>query len=127
MLGSKVIFAPIIKAFDPGDRRMLDAAKRFFAPYRSPEAKVLPAQYIEKDGLWTATNVHIMIIMYNKKLVSEQEKPQTWSDLFNPKWRVMAIRSASLPGWSILSRVFNISSGKGFPPDREILKRVPML
>jgi iron(III) transport system substrate-binding protein len=40
---------PLGDLFWSGDVAVLDAAKKFFAPYRSPEAKVLPSQYIEKD------------------------------------------------------------------------------
>jgi len=28
-----------------------------------------------------------MVIMYNKSLVKESEKPKAWKDLFLPKWK----------------------------------------
>ncbi|MGE5855505.1 MAG: hypothetical protein ACM34C_02985, partial [Syntrophaceae bacterium] len=56
---------PLCDVFWSGDVAVLDAAKEFFMPYRSPQARVLPAGYVDKTDRWTSTNTHVMIIMVN--------------------------------------------------------------
>jgi iron(III) transport system substrate-binding protein len=118
---------PLGDLFWSGDVAVLDAAKSYFAPYRSPEARVLPPQYIEKDNLWTATNVHIMVIMYNKKLVSEQEKPQTWSDLFNPKWKGKMVMANPEKSGSAYAKVYGIYKLYGWDGLKKLIANVKIL
>ncbi len=118
---------PLGDLFWSGDVAVLDAAKKFFAPYLSPEAKVLPPQYIEKENLWTATNVHIMIIMYNKKLVSEQEKPQTWADLLTPKWKgKIAIANPEKSG-SAYAKVYGVYKLYGWDGLKKLIANAKIL
>lgn len=118
---------PLGDLFWSGDVAVLDAAKKFFAPYRSPEAKVLPTQYIEKDGLWTATNVHIMVIMYNKKLVNEQDKPQTWSDLFNPRWKGKIVMANPEKSGSAYAKVYGIYKLYGWDGLKKLIANAKVL
>ncbi|MDP2840139.1 MAG: ABC transporter substrate-binding protein [Syntrophales bacterium] len=78
---------PLCDVFWSGDVAVLENAKENFQTYRSPEAKALPAGYVEKEARWSACNVHVMIIMVNKSLVKETEMPKSWKDLFDPKWK----------------------------------------
>lgn len=118
---------PLGDLFWSGDVAVLDAAKKFFAPYRSPESKVLPPQYVEKDALWTATNVHIMIIMYNKKLVSEQEKPQTWADLFHPKWKGKIVMANPEKSGSAYAKVYGIYKLYGWDGLKKLIANTKVL
>jgi len=118
---------PLGDLFWSGDVAVLDGAKKFFAPYRSPESKVLPPQYVEKDALWTATNVHIMIIMYNKKLVSEQEKPQTWSDLFNPKWKGKIVMASPEKSGSSYAQVYGLYKLYGWDGLKKLIANAKVL
>jgi iron(III) transport system substrate-binding protein len=118
---------PLGDLFWSGDVAVLDAAKKFFAPYPSPEAKVLPLQYIEKDNLWTATNVHIMIIMYNKKLVNEQEKPQTWADLLNPKWKGKIVMANPEKSGSAYAKVYGIYKLYGWEGLKKLIANAKIL
>jgi iron(III) transport system substrate-binding protein len=78
---------PLCDVFWSGDVAVLENAKENFQTYRSPEAKALPAGYVEKDARWTASNAHVMIIMVNKSLVKANDMPKSWKDLFDPKWK----------------------------------------
>lgn len=118
---------PLGDLFWSGDVAVLDAAKKFFAPYASPEAKVLPPQYIEKDNLWTATNVHIMIIMYNKTLVSEQEKPQAWVDLLNPKWKGKIVMANPEKSGSAYAKVYGIYKLYGWEGLKKLIANAKIL
>ena len=78
---------PLGDVFWSGGFGTLGAYKDYLAPYVSPESKGLQKQFIEKNNLWTGVNVHVMVIMYNTKLVDKNELPKKWTDLFDPKWK----------------------------------------
>jgi iron(III) transport system substrate-binding protein len=78
---------PLCDVFWSGDVAVLENAKENFQGYRSPEAKALPASFVEKEARWTASNSHVMIIMANKSLVKPADMPKTWKDLINPTWK----------------------------------------
>jgi iron(III) transport system substrate-binding protein len=118
---------PLGDLFWSGDIAVLDAAKKFFMPYKSSEAKVLPPQYIEKDNLWTATNVHIMIIMYNKKLVSEQEKPQAWADVLNPKWKGKVVMANPEKSGSAYAKVYGMYKLFGWDGLKKLIANAKIL
>lgn len=40
-----------------------------------------------RDGLWFTSNVSPYGIVYNTGLVADEEAPQTWTDLLDPKWK----------------------------------------
>jgi iron(III) transport system substrate-binding protein len=50
-------------------------------------AKRLPAQYVDKDGYWIATNVYIQTPAFNTNLVPKGTEPRTYEDLLDPKWK----------------------------------------
>ena len=68
---------PLCDVFWSGDVSVLENAKENFQSYRSPEAAGLPAGYVEKEGRWTASNAHVMVVMVNKALVKDTEAPKT--------------------------------------------------
>jgi iron(III) transport system substrate-binding protein len=78
---------PLCDVFWSGDVAVLENAKENFQTYRSPEAKALPAGYVEKEARWTASNAHVMIIMVNKSIVKAGDMPKNWKDLLDPKWK----------------------------------------
>jgi iron(III) transport system substrate-binding protein len=118
---------PLGDLFWSGDIAVLDAAKAYFMPYRSPEAKGLPSHYIEKDSLWTSTNVHIMIIMYNKKLVSEQEKPKGWADLLTPKWKGKVVMANPEKSGSAYAKVYGLYKLYGWDGLQKLLANAKIL
>lgn len=61
--------------------------KENFEPYISPEAKGIPAEFLDPGNRWSGTNIHVMVIMYNSNLVDKKDLPKKWSDLFDPKWK----------------------------------------
>jgi iron(III) transport system substrate-binding protein len=61
--------------------------KGLFEPYLSREAgNFFPGQ-VPADRVWSPFTTMPYVIMYNKKLVSEAEKPKAWKDVLDPKWR----------------------------------------
>lgn len=62
------------------------SAPDLFEPYASPELANIQPEMIDETGYNTPFAATIMVIMYNKDLVSEEEAPRTWADLADPKW-----------------------------------------
>jgi iron(III) transport system substrate-binding protein len=118
---------PLGDVFWSGDVAVLDNAKSYFMSYKSPEAKVLPANYVEKDNLWTSTNVHIMIIMYNKKLASESEKPLAWKDLFLPKWKGKIVMANPEKSGSAYAQVYGLYKLYGWDGLKRLIDNAKIL
>ena len=68
-------------------RALLITNKTYFAPYRSKEADAIPAEFRDPDGLWTGTNLHLLVITQNTKAMPVADGPKTWSDLLDPKYK----------------------------------------
>lgn len=118
---------PLGDVFWSGDVAVLDNGKTNFMSYKSPEAKVLPPNYVEKDNLWTSTNVHIMIIMYNKKLVSESEKPLAWKDLFLPKWKGKIVMANPEKSGSAYAQVYGLYKLYGWDGLKKLIANAKIL
>jgi iron(III) transport system substrate-binding protein len=118
---------PLGDIFWSGDVAVLDNAKSNFMSYKSPEAQVLPPHYIEKEHLWTSTNVHIMIIMVNKKLVSESEKPLEWKDLFLPKWKGKIVMANPEKSGSAYAQVYGLYKLYGWDGLKKLMANAKIL
>ena len=69
------------------NRALLDSNKAYFAPYKTKDAEAVPAQFRDPEGLWTGTNVHLLVILQNTKALPEAGGPKGWSDLLDPKYK----------------------------------------
>jgi iron(III) transport system substrate-binding protein len=61
--------------------------KGLFEPYLSKEAGGFFPGQVPADRVWTPFTTMPYVIMYNKKLVSEAEKPKAWKDVLDAKWK----------------------------------------
>ncbi len=68
-------------------RILLQSNKTQLAPYASKNKDAVPAQFRDPDDLWIGTNVHLLVILQNTKLVPADAGPKTWADLLDPKWK----------------------------------------
>jgi iron(III) transport system substrate-binding protein len=68
-------------------RTLLRANKALLAPYASKNKDAVPAQFRDADDAWIGSNVHILVILQNTKLIPENEGPKSWADLMDPKWK----------------------------------------
>lgn len=46
-----------------------------------------PPEYRDPDGYWIATNAYFLCPGVNTQMVPANERPQTYEDLLNPKWK----------------------------------------
>ncbi len=68
-------------------RSLLQTNKAYFAPYKSKENAAIPADFLDPDNLWTGTNVHLLVVTQNTKVLGAGEGPKTWNDLLDPKYK----------------------------------------
>ncbi len=75
--------------------------KGLFEPYLSKESGGFFPGQVPADRVWTPFTTMPYVIMYNKKLVSEAEKPKAWKDVLDAKWKgKVAYADASKSGSS---------------------------
>lgn len=93
------------------------AKKALFEPYVSGEAAKFVPGLAPADNVWTPFTALVWGIMYNKKLVSEAEKPRAWGDVLAPKWKgKVAFADATKSGSSYTTLVTWLTlHGKGEP------------
>jgi iron(III) transport system substrate-binding protein len=79
--------APQADLFWSSSANTLGAFKPLFEPYRSPEAASIPATLAEPTNLWTASNVHLVTAMVNRKHLGGNPEPKVWKDLLDVRWK----------------------------------------
>ena len=93
--GSGVVFRRIASERDRplGDivwgvsRTLLRANKPLLAPYASKNKDAVPASFRDADDHWIGTNVHLLVILQNTKLIPADAGPKAWADLLDPQWK----------------------------------------
>lgn len=118
---------PLCDVFWSGDVAVLENAKENFQGYRSPEAKALPAGYVEKEARWTASNAHVMIIMVNKSLVKAGETPKNWKELFDPKWKGKIVMANPEKSGSAYAQVYGIHKLYGWDGIHKLIVNAKIL
>ena len=68
-------------------RTLLRANKALLAPYASKNKDAVPAGFRDPDDHWLGTNVHLLVILQNTKLVPAAAGPNSWADLIDPQWK----------------------------------------
>jgi iron(III) transport system substrate-binding protein len=61
--------------------------RKLLASYRTPEAKAIDEQLVDKEGFWTAYYVNSYVLGWNTKVVKREDVPRTYEALLNPKWK----------------------------------------
>ncbi|HLX29081.1 MAG TPA: extracellular solute-binding protein [Casimicrobiaceae bacterium] len=80
-LKADVLQASVLTAFQEAK------AKGWLAKYTSPEGTKYLKAFSDPDGYFVSAYVIPMAIAYNPRLVAEADRPKTWQDLLDPKWR----------------------------------------
>ncbi len=61
--------------------------RKLLASYRSPEAKAIDEDLVDKEGYWTAYYVVTYVLGWHTKLVKREDVPKTYEALVEPKWK----------------------------------------
>ena len=68
-------------------RTLLRANKALLAPYVFKNRDAVPAMFRDPDGLWLGTNVHLLVILQNTRLIPPDAGPKSWNDLLTRNGR----------------------------------------
>jgi len=115
---------PLSDVFWSGSVGTLKAFEQYFAEYRSPEDAAIPSEYLSPNGLWASCMAHVMVIMYNKDLISPSDVPTTWEDLFNPKWQGKIAMGNPETSGSSYAQFYGILDLYGWQGIRKLAKNV---
>ncbi|HET8579960.1 MAG TPA: extracellular solute-binding protein, partial [Nitrospiraceae bacterium] len=61
--------------------------KGLIAQYRSPEARMVEDDLVDKQSYWTAYSATTFVLGFNTKMVKKQDVPKTYEALLEPKWK----------------------------------------
>jgi iron(III) transport system substrate-binding protein len=91
---------PRADVFWSGDpvRAAILKAKGVSAPYRSPNAAGMPAQYSDPEGYWQSFSARARVIIYNNNLVNAGDEPESMNDLIAPRFKGKACLANPLFG-----------------------------
>lgn len=80
---------PQADVFWSGDpvRAAILKAQGISTPYKSPAAEGLPVEYSDPDGHWTGFSARARLIIYNKNLVPQDQRPRSVRDLADPRFK----------------------------------------
>jgi iron(III) transport system substrate-binding protein len=116
-----------------GGAESYEAYRPYFEPYKIQEDAAIPEGFKAADRLWYGYNSLPMVIMYNKNLVKETEKPTGWKDLLDPKWKgKLAMADATKSGTSFVQVVtmlhlFGKDDNKGWEVVRGVVQNAKVL
>ena len=100
---------PLCDIFWSGDLSVLNNAKENFTPYISPEAAAIPKSMLDPESLWSATNMHVMVMMVNTDLIKDPaDIPTKWTDLFDPKWKNKIVIASPAKSGTAYAQVFGV-------------------
>jgi iron(III) transport system substrate-binding protein len=68
-------------------RTLLRANKALLAPYASKNKDAVPAHFRDPDDHWIGTNVHLLVILQNTKVLPADQGPKSWADLIDAKYK----------------------------------------
>jgi len=78
---------PLADLFDGTTTAAILMKSGLTQPYKANSASDIPDRYKDPGGHWTATVLYFFTTCFNADLVSENDKPKTFEDLLDPKWR----------------------------------------
>jgi len=79
--------SPLCDVFWGGGADSLAAYGKYFDKFTPTDINSIDKTYVSTDGLWTGESPLPMVLMYNKKLVGENDVPKGWGDLIDAKFK----------------------------------------
>ncbi|HYH02417.1 MAG TPA: ABC transporter substrate-binding protein, partial [Bacillota bacterium] len=78
---------PMGDVFWGGGAESVQAFSKYFQKYTSKETAAVDKKYKDPKHFWNGESPLPMVIMYNKKLVAENDVPKGWADLLRPTFK----------------------------------------
>ncbi len=83
----------------PSTMFMQAAQEDLLEPYRPAWADAVDAAYKDAQDRWYGTYRSPLAVMFNNRFYTENDVPQTWDDLLDPKWKgKITLRKPMLSG-----------------------------
>jgi len=91
---------PRADVFWSGDpvRAAILKSKGVSAPYQSPAGEELPMEFSDADHHWISFSARARVLIYNKELVADDQKPTSIRDLADPRFKGRACLANPLFG-----------------------------
>jgi len=65
----------------------LGAFKPLYEPYASGQLAAIAPELRDPTNLWTASNLHVVVLMVNTRQLGGRPAPRTWTDLLDPAFK----------------------------------------
>lgn len=79
-------------------RTILLKKKGLLTSYKSPSGVDIPSRFKDKDNCWTGFAVRARVLIYNTKMLGEEDIPKSIFELTHPKWKAKIALSNPLFG-----------------------------
>jgi iron(III) transport system substrate-binding protein len=80
------VFVDVLTHSDPAAANAL-SKKGLFVPFKPTDFDKVPAEVKDPQGMHIAQRLNVMAIYVRDDMLSEADRPKTWSDLLNPKYK----------------------------------------
>jgi iron(III) transport system substrate-binding protein len=87
---AKRIAADVLTTSDPAAANQL-SEKGVFTAFKPEGFDKIPAEAKDAEGRWIAQRLNMMTIFARTDKVAEADRPKTWSDLTNPKYKGLLV------------------------------------
>ena len=77
---------PLADLFWTSSANLMENFRKFFEPYKSPEAAAVPASMHDAQQQWVAANIHVVVGMINLRRLGA-DAPRSWSDLADARFK----------------------------------------
>ncbi len=78
---------PSADIFWSSSANTLGAFKQLYEPYASPQLAAIAPNLRDPANLWTASNLHVVVLMVNTNQLGGRPAPKTWTDLLDPAFK----------------------------------------
>ena len=88
-LGAGALQADVMSTNDVGQLYQLkqEAALMQYAPEALQHTVPIMREAGDAEGYWFTSAIAPIVMVYNSNLVSKEEAPKNWTDLYDPKWK----------------------------------------
>lgn len=80
------VFVDVLTHSDPAAASAL-TKKGLFVPFKAADFDKVPAEVKHPDGMHVAQRLNVMAIYVRDDMLPAADRPKTWSDLLNPKYK----------------------------------------
>lgn len=103
------VFVDVLTHSDPAAANAL-TKKGLFVPFKPADFDKVPAEVKDPNGMHIAQRLNVMAIYVRDDMLPEADRPKTWTDLLNPKYKGKIVMPD--PNFSSLLVVIAGSLGK---------------